>query len=56
AGSECAQVNSMGFGQADVFGSEDCLHVNVFAPKQLHEEALQGKRTKQPVIVYIHGG
>ncbi|CAG7722030.1 unnamed protein product, partial [Allacma fusca] len=55
-GPECAQVNGMGLGAADVFGSEDCLHINVFAPKQLHEETLAGKRTKQPVIVYIHGG
>ncbi|CAG7820698.1 unnamed protein product, partial [Allacma fusca] len=55
-GPECAQVNGVGLGAADVFGSEDCLHINVFAPKQLHEETLSGKRAKQPVIVYIHGG
>ncbi|CAG7730511.1 unnamed protein product [Allacma fusca] len=47
-GPECAQVNAMGIGPVDVFGSEDCLHVNVFAPKQLHEEILNGKRTKKP--------
>ncbi|CAG7724220.1 unnamed protein product, partial [Allacma fusca] len=55
-GPECAQVDNMGFGSSDIYGIEDCLHLNVFAPKKLREDTLQGKRAKQPVLVWIHGG
>ncbi|CAG7819483.1 unnamed protein product, partial [Allacma fusca] len=43
------------FEPTDVVGSEDCLHVNVFAPKQLHDEIIQGKKPKQPYRLDILG-
>ncbi|CAG7820725.1 unnamed protein product, partial [Allacma fusca] len=46
----------MGFGSSDIYGNEDCLHLNVFTPKKLHEDTIQGKRAKLPVLVWIHGG
>jgi len=36
--------------------SEDCLHLNVFAPQVEAEEAAAGMAPLLPVIVFLHGG
>lgn len=47
--SDCTQVN---FQTNDVFGSEDCLYLNVYAPAEAIEQATNGNYS---VIVYIMG-
>lgn len=47
--SDCTQIN---FQTNDVFGSEDCLYLNVYAPADAVEQASNGNFS---VIVYIMG-
>lgn len=47
--SDCTQIN---FQTLEVFGSEDCLYLNVFAPVEAVEQANDGNFS---VIVYIMG-
>ena len=51
-GSECTQIASGLFEEpkGTVQGSEDCLYLNVYAPKAVSSSA------KLPVMVWIHGG
>ncbi len=41
--------------EGDVFGSEDCLYLNVFAPPFLPDEVPKADEAL-PVMVWIHGG
>jgi para-nitrobenzyl esterase len=50
-GPTCAQVNLLGVFAGPANNNEDCLYLNVFAPK----DAI-ARQTKLPVIVWIHGG
>lgn len=47
--SDCTQVN---FQTNDIFGSEDCLYLNVYAPADAIDQASNGNFS---VIVYIMG-
>jgi para-nitrobenzyl esterase len=51
-GSDCTQAIGrraiLGGGGGIVFGSEDCLYLNIYAPADVHEA--------RPVMVYIPGG
>lgn len=47
--SDCTQIN---FQTDEVFGSEDCLYLNVFAPAEAIEQGNEGNFS---VIVYIMG-
>lgn len=47
--SDCTQMN---FETMEVFGAEDCLYLNVFAPAEAVEHASAGNFS---VIVYIMG-
>jgi para-nitrobenzyl esterase len=47
----CAQVTTLGVFAGPPSENEDCLYLNVFAPKEF-----QSKAEKRPVIVWIHGG
>lgn len=46
---DCTQIN---FQTNDVFGSEDCLYLNIYAPADAIEQAANGNFS---VIVYIMG-
>ena len=49
----CPQVPSISLdrgGKGEYTGSEDCLYLNIFAPKNLNPEK------KLPVMFWIHGG
>lgn len=49
-GNTCPHITSLGVFSGPVSSNEDCLFVNVFAPRT-------GKQGgKKPVIVWIHGG
>ncbi len=50
-GAECPQLNAGG----EAIGDEDCLFLNVFAPRFASEE-LPGAGERLPVMVWIHGG
>src|SRR5262245_50397322 len=57
-GSPCTQIAGLLSGIPDakagtVVGSEDCLYLNVFAPKGTQQEVTS---RKLPVMVWIHGG
>jgi acetyl esterase/lipase len=59
-GSECTQLASPLGGSADlpvgsVRGSEDCLSLNVYAPR-FPTADIPARSEKLPVIVWIHGG
>lgn len=47
--SDCTQVN---FQTDDIFGSEDCLYLNVYAPAEAIDQATSGNFS---VFVYIMG-
>src|SRR5262249_9683220 len=58
AGSVCPQLAGLLSGVPDakpgqVTGSEDCLYLNVYAPRASAEEA---RGRKLPVMFWIHGG
>ncbi len=56
AGSPCIQFGSTlgGVGSADSHqGSEDCLYLNVYAPRLSESQA---NTTRLPVMLWIHGG
>ncbi len=60
ASNRCKQISSPGesrppaeFGEP--IGSEDCLYLNIFAPKFVKEDIPTGSATL-PVMVYMHGG
>ncbi len=40
--------------QGDIVGSEDCLYLNLWAPKEIVSKDVPEK--KRPVMVWIHGG
>jgi para-nitrobenzyl esterase len=50
-GPTCAQINLLGVFAGPANNNEDCLYLNVFAPKDAIE-----RQAKLPVIVWIHGG
>ncbi|MCC7043877.1 MAG: carboxylesterase family protein [Acidobacteria bacterium] len=50
-GPSCAQVNLLGVFAGPANNNEDCLYLNVFAPR----EAV-AQQARLPVIVWIHGG
>jgi para-nitrobenzyl esterase len=50
-GPACAQVNLLGVFAGPANNNEDCLYLNVFAPR----EAVS-RQTRLPVVVWIHGG
>jgi len=50
-GPACAQVNLLGVFAGPANSNEDCLYLNVFAPKDA-----AARHAKLPVIVWIHGG
>jgi para-nitrobenzyl esterase len=41
--------------EGEPVGDEDCLHLNVYAPRR-DPEALAGQRERFPVMFWIHGG
>ena len=49
-GSTCTQMNF----NEELEGTEDCLHLNIYAPKT--SESLPKPSQKLPVLVWIHGG
>lgn len=49
-GNDCIQINT---DDNTIFGSENCLFLNVFVPKMC---ATQLENVKLPVIFYIFGG
>jgi para-nitrobenzyl esterase len=58
AGSSCPQIAGMLSGTPDakpgtLVGSEDCLYLNVYAPRASAEEAA---KRRLPVMFWIHGG
>jgi len=59
-GSSCVQfagprTASEGTPEGEPMGSEDCLYLNVFAPRFEPEAVLQGEK-RLPVMFWIHGG
>ena len=59
-GASCVQFagpmgGSDGAGAGDATGSEDCLYLNVFAPR-FEAGAVPGGGERLPVMVWIHGG
>ncbi|MCP3982875.1 MAG: carboxylesterase family protein [bacterium] len=58
-GASCVQFASELGGElsadpGDAVGDEDCLFLNVYAPR--NEDAAAAARTKRPVLFWIHGG
>ncbi|HYD50504.1 MAG TPA: carboxylesterase family protein [Terriglobales bacterium] len=58
-GSPCVQIASPFGGvdgdEGDIVGSEDCLYLNVYAPRLSAEQLPRGGKAL-PVMVWIHGG
>jgi len=59
-GASCVQFAGLlsgdtGVKEGEPFGDEDCLYLNVFAPR-LSPEALAGRGERLPVMFWIHGG
>lgn len=59
-GASCVQLAGMGAGtngaeEGAPTGSEDCLYLNVFAPRFAADEVPTGER-RLPVMFWIHGG
>jgi len=60
ASDHCKQIGSVGESRpreehGKPIGSEDCLYLNIFAPKFANGQVPTGK-DRLPVMVYIHGG
>lgn len=55
-GSPCPQLGSGEDGSPVVVGEEDCLYVNVTAPRRAGRSGGDGGRGRLPVMVWVHGG